>query len=65
MKNITAQDHIEQQFKKDLRELLRKYNAHLYADEGTGITVAIDGTYNPHGETLSLPAAFDIGDHFF
>ena len=62
---MTTKDHIQQEFKKDLHELLLKYKGHLYADEGSGIFVAIDGTYTQHGETLTPPVEFDLGDHFF
>jgi hypothetical protein len=60
---MTTKDHIQQQFKKDLSELLLKYKAHLYAEENSGIFVAIDGTYDQHGETLTPPVEFDLGDH--
>lgn len=60
---VATKDRIKQQFEKDLRELLLKHNAHLYADVGDGIFVAIDGTYTQHGETLTPPVEFDLGDH--
>lgn len=63
---IAAKDHIQQQFKKDLHELLSKYKAHLYSgDLVCGIFVAIDGTYDQNGETLTHQVEFDLGDHFF
>ena len=61
--NTATKDHIKQQFEKDLRELLVKHKAHLYANAGDGIVVAIDGTYDQRGETLTPPVEFDLGDH--
>jgi hypothetical protein len=61
---MTTKDNIKQQFEKDLREVLVKHKAHLYAgDLIGGIFVAIDGTYDQHGETLTPPVEFDLGDH--
>jgi hypothetical protein len=40
-----------------------KHKAHLYANAGDGIFVAIDGTYDQRGETLTPPVEFDLGDH--
>jgi hypothetical protein len=61
---MATKDHIQQQFKKDLSELLLKYKAHLYAgDLVAGIYVAIDGTYDQRGETLTPQVEFDLGDH--
>ena len=61
---IAAKDRIKKQFELDLRELLLKHNAHLYSgDLVCGIFVAIDGTYTQHGETLTPPVEFDLGDH--
>ena len=60
---IAAKDRIKQKFELDLRELLLKHNAHLYADVDDGIVVAIDGTYTQHGETLTPPVDFDLGNH--